>query len=332
MTNPTEILNQYSRRYPSAWEQAMMFRDARGKDLEDWPPWCFLPLSGWYSVVSAQTNKYHIGLDEANDVSVLGALGAWRYTQGVYRFHSELFESLMNTEFNGDLPADVFMRLPEWCVYIETPGMILDGHAIDGYFAFLEWDMNHKHTELRLVSVSGGQAVPMVPIYLGQWSLAEAARKALDTSMRNVSIDIPHGAEIETAIKLSPFLSPLLYICADAPEIEGHEPGDWPAFPKAIKTKKGWKLFPPNKPHVWKIGFDVGEKLRQAREAAEHQDPAKPTVRRAHVRRAHWHGYWTGPRKPKPDAPKEEQPRRFSYRWLHPMLVSGSVDDDGELN
>ncbi|MDR1660399.1 MAG: hypothetical protein LBR94_08720, partial [Desulfovibrio sp.] len=64
----------------------------------------------------------------------------------------------------------------------------------------------------------------------------------------------------------------------------------------------------------------------QAAESPPRHGTGESAPRRAHIRRAHWHGYWTGPRKPRPDIPEERQWRRFSYRWLHPMLVGG---DDG---
>lgn len=53
--------------------------------------------------------------------ALLGALVAWRPTKGIYRFHPELYESLIETDLEGDVPADVLLRLPGWAVYIETP-------------------------------------------------------------------------------------------------------------------------------------------------------------------------------------------------------------------
>ncbi|QQX62158.1 hypothetical protein [Pseudomonas chlororaphis] len=38
-----------------------------------------------------------------------------------YRFHSELYESLLDTDLEDDVPSDVLLCLPGWAVYIETP-------------------------------------------------------------------------------------------------------------------------------------------------------------------------------------------------------------------
>jgi hypothetical protein len=34
---------------------------------------------------------------------------------------------------------------------------------------------------------------------------------------------------------------------------------------------------------------------------------------RTHIRRAHWHGYWTG----------SSEQKRFKYNWLSPIVVRG---------
>lgn len=45
---------------------------------------------------------------------------------------------------------------------------------------------------------------------------------------------------------------------------------------------------------------------------------------RPHVRRAHWHGFWSGPR-------KSEKQRTFSVQWLPPIAVA-MVDVSSRVN
>lgn len=45
-------------------------------------------------------------------------LACWRMTQGIYRFDTTVYESLLSTKLDGELPVDVLLRLPEWCVYL----------------------------------------------------------------------------------------------------------------------------------------------------------------------------------------------------------------------
>ena len=60
-------------------------------------------------------------LNRVPDVGLLAAIGTWRYSQGIYRFDDSVYEALRDTVPSGDMPVDVLYRLPEWCVYIETP-------------------------------------------------------------------------------------------------------------------------------------------------------------------------------------------------------------------
>ncbi len=118
---------------------------------------------------------------------------------------------------------------------------------------------------------------------------------------------------VERAHRLSPLISLLLYLCADDAEI-----GDGilrPKQPKATKTKQGWRLFPVDALTVWDVGLRIGPAIRRAheRETGEGHpvgDRARP---RAHIRRAHWATYWTGPRSGEQTA---------VLRWLPPIPVN----------
>src|SRR6185369_17498093 len=90
--------------YPEAWKTADAFRADRGCDgLPDWPDWCYLPLAGWYAIVSGGcTNRIPSHL--IGDVGRLAALGTWRATQGIYRFDPALYHAIVETPVDGDLP------------------------------------------------------------------------------------------------------------------------------------------------------------------------------------------------------------------------------------
>ncbi|RMF85262.1 MAG: hypothetical protein D6736_17640, partial [Nitrospinota bacterium] len=92
------------------------------------------------------------------------------------------------------------------------------------------------------------------------------------------------------------------------------------------KTKKGLRFFPPDQPRVWETGWRMGAALRAAQgpasaedvtaaPAAEGEGPvSKPRARpRPHIRRAHWHSFWRGPR---------QGPREVVVKWLPPIPVA----------
>ena len=71
---------------------------------------------------------------------------------------------------------------------------------------------------------------------------------------------------------------------------------------------------------TWDVGVRLGAALRRAYQAAQTGGTDTHAGPRAHIRRAHWHGFWSGPR---------EGERRFDLRWLPPIPVN--VEDVGEL-
>lgn len=82
-------------------------------------------------------------LDIARLVQPYTMYAAWRMTQGIYRIDPTLYADLVDTEIAGDLPSDVLMHLPEWCIYIETPGLQLAGVAGGTYTARGAWCRTH---------------------------------------------------------------------------------------------------------------------------------------------------------------------------------------------
>ena len=154
---PISHLHAATRLYPSLGKRVEEFIAARGKDLPDWPTWCFLPLAGWwYSIVSEETGQNHLPPILVGDVARLAAIGTWRYSQwrysqGIYRFDKSFRKAISETTISGEIPCDVLYRLPEWSVYIETPGMDWLGDRMYGFWSHLEFDVNNSRHELRLL-------------------------------------------------------------------------------------------------------------------------------------------------------------------------------------
>ena len=242
---PRQHLEAVGALYPQAWKQIDEFRASRGKDLPMWPDWCFAPMAAWYSIVSADNNRTSLDLQLIGDVSRLAVFGAWRLTQGIYRFDPVLYDAIIGTSVNGNLPCEVLYRLPEWCVYIETPDLMWGDSPLHGFFSYLEWDANTERHELRLLLDSENRFVS-IPLHLGDWSLDDAVeRMHREAHYQGMLSGIPKGylPTIELAPLLQPLISLLLYLCSINAEI-----GDGsraPKIPEPKHTKKGWRLFLP---------------------------------------------------------------------------------------
>jgi hypothetical protein len=331
---PLEHLNAASKGYPDAWTYVTQFRQDLGNGLPDCPDWCFMPMAAWYAIVSADAripySRKHDGQPYVRlpmhliaDVARLAALGTWRYSQGIYRYDTDAAEALADTVLHGEMPVDVMLRLPEWSVYIETPGRDWFGDTLYGYWAHLEWDANTHRRELRLLLDCESELIPQI-LHMGPWTVTEAIDRWFSEAERQAMTlrlpirEVPDGTETGTVIELlsaaiNPLLSMLLYLCSDEPDIGSRDyPNEQPGRPRPKKTKRGWRLFAPDKPKVWTVGAEIGETLRQAK-------LSEPSCRRLrpHLRRAHWHGFWTGPKAGE---------RQFRYKWLPPIVVAGGGD------
>lgn len=324
-----DILTAVGRAFPGAWQQVDQLRAARGKALPPWPDWCFLPLRGAHAIVSGGSGR-PLPYEQSHFPSMLGALAAWRVTQGIYRFDPTLYDELIKTPLNREIPQEPLIRLPEWCIYLETPGLLWpiagEERPIHGAWAHLDVDDLRGGTpnaELRIVldtaqtttdplnPIHGCIAIPLV----GRGTVAECLESVLSFGVREARSHGVHVAEALTdphqvARILWPIISLLLYICTEAGQI-----GDSlrrPANPPPKHTRHGWRHFPVDRPTTWDVGVRIGAALRRAhRQHAEEDGASTGRHLRGHVRIFHWHTFLAGPKRTE---------RRV--KWLAPISVN----------
>lgn len=139
---PRDHLVTAGRLYPDAWKKADAFRADQGKNgIPHWPDWCYLPVAASYAIVSGGGHN-QVPMTQIGDIGRLAALGAWRATQGIYRYDPSLYHAIIKTPVDGDIPHEVLYKLPEWCVYVETSDLTFGGDRLWGFFAHLESDAN----------------------------------------------------------------------------------------------------------------------------------------------------------------------------------------------
>ncbi len=244
-------------------------------------------------------------------------------TQGIYRFDPTVLDALWTTPVTGDIPTEVLHHQPEWCVYITTPGKNWGGALLHGFFAHLEYDANDGRTELRFVldvSWADGDDLIVLPVHLGRGGVAEGVAAMFRECARRIpaSIQTPQGLIEDYAENVAPLVSLVLYLCSEAAEVrDGSGRDRRPARATSVKTKKGMRLFPPQRHTSWEVGYRLGVALRRGisgREAATDYSGshARPCP---HIRRAHWHSFWVG-RRDKPES------RSVVVKWLPPIPVN----------
>jgi len=320
-------VTEMAQKYPKCWKQLEMMRAHKGGKLGDWPNWCYVPVAASYGVVSQ--GGMITDIERSQDVAKMHCLGAWRLTQGIYRFDETLFDELTKTPFTGDMPSELLFRLPEWCVYI-----VLERGGMNGVFVALEHDMNDGHPELRILMDTEDNELFSIPIHI-EGDIKTGLEKGISFSkaqQKKVGSDslLEWMEEAEDDIKelsaamLGKIMSLILYLCSDSMDIWSDQaPDREPAYPSPKKTKKGPKYYPPPKPTVWQTGYRLGQFIKQQRERTT-QGPGDSEgaggQRVPHIRKAHWHTYWTGPR-------KQPELRQRELRWIPPLPIGFSWED-----
>jgi hypothetical protein len=321
----------------TAWQRAPPWRaeywravdKVRAAHAHEWPRHTFLPLREAGQIVASawrMHGRQPTPQSIADETCAFAGFAAWRATQGIFRYDPTLAAALVDTPLTGDLPVSALTHLPHWCVYVETPGrtmpLVSGGTTVlHGYYAWIDWIVAEDRGQLML-GLDSERPYPHLPVsvvpFVGtlEQSIRAVEAEWQDSYEAGLVTHAPNERFAEGAQRLAPLIALLLYLCTDEAEI-----GDGltrPKQPQPTKTKRGWRLFPADAPSMWDVGVRIGAAIRRAQEseAAEGHVLGQRSRPRAHIRRAHWATYWTGPR---------SREQRAVLQWLSPIPVN--VDD-----
>ena len=100
----------------------------------------------------------------------------------------------------------------------------------------------------------------------------------------------------------------VLYLCSSDRDI-----------PDSYIRRSTYRYGNPKHIRVWDVGIRIGSALRRYRRAVEEHQRGSHESPRPHVRRAHWHHFWTGPR---------DGERKLVVKWLPPIPSNYDPGDD----
>lgn len=311
-SRPKQVLRDIGRNWPEAWHDVKRMRADRGKNLPDWPDWCYIPIAAGIAIGGSNF------FDKQLSPVAITAAAAWRVSQGVYRFDTDLYDELVHQPLDGNLPCEVLTKLPEWCVYVETVNARFQGKPIIGFWAHLESDANDGRMELRFVLFTAdGQNIPF-PIHLGDWTLEEGLDRMQSEANKCSGFNLPMLTD-SLREEILPLLQLVLYLCAENMDLQTQ-----PVHPLKRATASG-RIDAPKEPHMWIVGQRIGAAIRTYRNKQTFSDTDKQAggthaSPRPHMRRAHWHHFWKGPL---------DSEREIILRWLSPIPIA--VTDEDEL-
>lgn len=339
---PLELINYYTQKYPSCWGLIEKIREQKGNGIPSFPDWCYIPTSYINPLLDAYNKSSNKALNH-DDNYILAALAAWRQAKEIYLFNNELAQDLTNEAkklLYYQFPSDILLDLPFRCIYIETE----DGKK--SFFVNLDYVPSSKAVRLNIthstsdsglwlnseVEISSDMTIAQqvsqgVDRLYGQVKQKDVI-KGLYTRAFGHSSPVPvTKAKLVKALstQLAEAVQLILYLCSNQPDIRQNSK---PVKRSNVIHDKYREI------RQWDVGVRYGTTIRElekeAKEAEvesesedEKQESKKTSSysrKRPHIRRGHYHHYWTGPRN-NPDK------RKLVLVWLDPVLVNTDTSE-----
>lgn len=291
-----------------------------------------IPASKVPAQVWADRMKRQLGTANEGEIE---CLERWEGSKQVYRINDALWDEAALDDAS-EIPSSVFKMMPYGCIFIqhrEEVSMQLDKgwrniHEREGYFCWLDGDVLSigfldaaRRAEIGGMKYRDDNTSMVVQKYdledyktLGD-ILMERRERETAVIRQDASRWLPISAdsiemaalELAHASRLNQVLGSLMYISSKEAD---------------VRTVYVPQRNPPRKSRqtdctVHDVGFRIAPQLAEVRRyrAAEGHVTRKTGRNVApHVRRAHWHGYWTGPR---------ENPTGLEIKWIAPVVVNG---------
>lgn len=307
---------------PKALERAQEFYDNKYKYGELWPDWCGLPMSAVYSIITDGANisraqSVLMARGGATTLQELTASLLWVKSKAIYQYDPDLAKELLSQPMDDKLPVES-IRLPYYCVYIETPIPIFSKTAL-GMFAWMEFDPHSRLPELRLLFLMDDASTTPCTLALVGGTIDDCIAAVVEKSAQRSKMYNLLGSSLiskvptYTAQQIAGAVNLVLYLCSEHSDI-----------PNETIRRSTDRYGNPRNARTWDVGIRIGAALRRHKQGGQNSDNAEPTSTskaspRPHIRRAHWHGFWTGPKKGE---------RELKIRWMPPIPVKMDGAED----
>ena len=311
---PLKLIRLWPKIFPGCYEKLDHLAGTKTDGEDWWPDYCALPISAAFTLLLNRDD-----MDEKSSAQLAAELTAcwtWRKNKIIYAFDQTLAETLAaQAEDLSDtdvLPVDLLLHLPYQIIYVKAPGII--AHT-DGFFTWVEWDINRKDPELRVQPVFEdlSDSFPLVMHLIPGGTIRDCVEDTLKTVQEVAPRPIPVAPATETASSILTAIQLILYLASSNADVE-----DEPLPVKAVRTgPRTTKIIQDKAGEVSakQVGIRVGAALRRAsvRQPRNNEGPSTPGSRvRPHARRGHWHHYWTGPM---------DGDRKLVLKWTAPTFI-----------
>jgi hypothetical protein len=285
----------------------------------------------------AEKIEYIFQGDKLSPYSVLSFI-YWRYTKLIYRLSNDIVRDVAGT-YVDNIPDQVLKEFPAWSIYVAAEELHTElptPYPIHGFFFYPL--VNHDGNIIRLFIVDDlkqGQGISGLKEkdvdVVDNIVRIKDSREGLIESRTMECIDGEVVVTINEEIKdfrdrefnlLNAQLSMVLYICSQKNDIREADKSKRPGKNKGQPYPSHES--PAADIREWDVGIRMGQAIRQYRQSETAGEDKLTTTasKRPHIRRGHWHTYWTGSRKP--ELAYERKPK---LKWLPPVPINSEDVD-----
>ncbi|MCL7797916.1 hypothetical protein M8942_07405 [Pasteurella multocida] len=235
---------------------------------------------------------------------------AWNYSKLIYRFDVDAEQEIKRTKITDSIPSDIFTRMPAWSIFIETNNLRYEESKVKGFFVSFDFMEELGGNILLFLFYYKNEVLPFLFPLIENGSIIDSFDKTEQIIFQTVKLNDDIKNLLSEAISL------LLFICTQNNDI---------THGKSKKTPtKSNGLIIENDAIFNYVAVAIGNAIRLNRKEVKEKDSKNGShkTRRPHIRRAHWHGYWTGKR-------DEPENRKFDLKWLPPFAVG--LKDGAEI-
>lgn len=326
---------------------SIICRTARETYLKDenHKPYCYLPIGFWtYYAVEV----LRLTTEEAAQFALLGTiLSGWvGGGRGIYRFDPDLLPILLDSETDS-FPKEVLLRLPEYSCFVPCTeacfpiSLQTSLEGLQGVFIHIDDDYKYNDAELRftLYFPKGEENEKFLRYYLPLQhdSLEACLQDMVDIMTKEIWANEMFQQkytceEVKESVLSSEAIphirclfSMALALCCQNIEITPANPAAKNTVEKNPLTPQNEKIIMETETHKWDVGIRIGSAIRlgqkEQRTRSAEMNPLGSSRQpvRPHMRKAHYHHYWIGPR--------SNKERERIVHWIPPTPVA--IPKDG---
>ena len=317
---PIKFLKYLNRLWPNAWRE-LRTGISQFRPTQSIPNWCVMPVF-FPMIAYAQTHDLLRLRANRSWIICMASMYLWRMSKGIYRFTSEIYNALIHQPLQGDIRNDLFYHLPEWAVYIETPGMAFEGEQMCGFIAHLDYNLDSRSTDLQFLIFYPDRIQPCpIALPLGEGTIEDAIARMNEYDAQKISSNkkvIIKASPGQVKKDFSAMVQLVIYLCCDNRDLP-------PIRHPRERMRPSGAVDSPKEPKIWDVGERIANIIRQfdseSCSTARHTGGIHASPR-PHIRRAHYHTFLTGPK---------DGERGRVVHWIPPLPIGVKWDDDKQM-